>query len=278
MAKGNNLEKLISERLISEGSSAVYFSLNPAVTSNELWTRENGLEKSISANKPGEAVTLIGRAEGEKGKESYFLHSVYEIIPFSSKPKVRKEEDKDTFKKVYESMIPGVAYINPLSIGINNEDFNNLDKETGPVKRGNKEFLGVVNLDYLVGLKKGKINAYFRNGAYLIRNPSKENKPTSNYKILDNIGQGAGIISSKITNKIADAYGFPRPKPGDIVVGVGYFEDTIINSKMDKKQPYAFSMVVSAIGDRVQVPPDVIDSLYIEVILGVENKLGKKLV
>ena len=76
-----------------------------------------------------------------------------------------------------------------------------------------------------------------------------------------------GMISSKITNKIADAYGFPRPKPGDVVVGVGYFKDTIINSKMEEKQPYAFSMVVSAIGDRVQVPPDVIDSLYIEVIL-----------
>ena len=37
-------------------------------------------------------------------------------------------------------------------------------------------------------------------------------------------------------------------------------------------------MVVSAVGDRMQVPPDAIDSMYIEVILGVDKKLGKKLV
>ena len=48
-------------------------------------------------------------------------------------------------------------------------------------------------------------------------------------------------------------------------IGVGYFEDTIINSKMEEKQPYAFSMVVSAIGDRVQVPPDVIG---LSIIIG----------
>jgi hypothetical protein len=263
------------ERLVSEGSSAVYFSLNPAVTSNEIWTKENGLEKSIGAKNPGDAVTLVGKMEGEKSRESYFFHGVYELMPLSL-----KGNDKDDFKTVYESMIPGVAYINPLSLGINNEEFNNLDKETGPVKRGNKDFIGVVNLDYLVGLKRGKINDYFTNGAYLIRKPSKDNKPyvkpTINYKKINNIGQGAGLISSKITDKIADFYGFPRPKPGDVVIGIGYFEDSVLYHKTNP--PYAFPMVVSAVGDRMQVPPDAIDSMYIEVILGVDKKLGKKLV
>jgi len=266
------------EKLISEGSSAVYFSLNPAVTSNEIWTKENGLEKSIGAKNPGDAVTLIGRMKEQKGREYYFFHGVYELIPVSLKGS--KENDKDDLKNVYENMIPGVAYVNPISIGINNEEFSNLDKETGPVKRGNKEFLGIVNLDYLVGLKKGKISDYFVNGAYLLRKPSKENKPyvkpTLNYKTIKNIGQGAGLISSKITDKIADAYGFPRPRPGDVVVGIGYFEDSVLYHK--DYAPYAFPMIVSSVGDRMQVPPDAIDSMYIEVILGVDNKLGKKLV
>lgn len=268
-----NTHKL--EKLISEGSSAVYFSLNPAVTSNEIWTKENGLEKSVGTKTPGDAVTLIGRIEGEKGKESYFLHGVYELIPFSSKG--TKDEN---FKNVYNSMIPGVAYMNPLSIGINNEDFNNLDKETGPVKRGNKEFLGVVNLDYLIGLEKGKVSDYFVNGAYLVRKPSKGKRgyvqPSIRYKTLENIGQGAGLISSKITDKIADSYGFPRPRAGDVVVGIGYFDDSTMGYK--DHEPYAFSMVVSSVGDRMQVPPDAIDSMYIEVILGMNNKVGKKLV
>lgn len=270
MVKTHRLEKLISE-----GSSAVYFSLNPAVTSNEIWTKENGLEKSIGTKNPGDAVTLIGRIEGEKGKEAYFLHGVYEIIPFSS-----NGTNDENFKNVYKNMIPGVAYINPISVGINSEDFNNLDKETGPVKRGNKEFLGVVNLDYLIGLEKGKVSDYFVNGAYLIRKPGKEKgeyvQPSIRYKTMENIGQGAGLISSKITDKIADAHGFPRPKPGDAVVGIGYFEDSVLGYK--KHEPYAFSMIVSTAGDRMQVPPDAIDSMYIEVILGVDKKLGKKLV
>lgn len=266
------------EKLISEGSSAVYFSLNSGVTSNEIWTKENGLEKSISAKNPGDAVTLVGRIKEEKGRESYFFHGVYELIPISLKG--NKKGDKQDLKNVYDSMIPGVAYINPISIGINIEEFNNLDKETGPVKRGNKEFLGVVNLDYLVGLEKGKVSDYFTNGAYLLRklsNNDKTNiKPTINYKTIKNIGQGAGLISSKITDKIADYYGFPRPKSGDVVVGIGYFEDSVLNYK--NNPPYAFPMVVSEVGDRMQVPPDAIDSMYIEIILGVDNKLGKKLV
>ncbi len=266
------------EKLISEGSSAVYFSLNPAVTSNEIWTKENGLEKSIGAKNPGDAVTLIGRSEGEKGRESYFLHGVYELIPFSLKS--NKKRDKTDFRNVYESMIPGVAYINPISIGINPEEFNNLDKETGPVKRGNKEFLGVVNLDYLVYLNKGKINGYFVNGAYKVRKPGNENggyvEPTAKHKVMENVGQGAGLISSKITDKIADNWGFPRPKPGEVVVGIGYFEDSLLTNK--KHEPYAFSMVVSAVGDRMQVPSEVIDSMYLEVILGLDRKVGKKLV
>lgn len=263
------------EKLISEGSSAVYFSLNPAVTSNEIWTKGNGLERSIGSKKPGDAVTLIGRMEEEKGKESYFLHGVYELIPFYSD----KTKDEN-FKNAYDKMIPGVAYINPVSVGINNEEFNNLDKETGPVKRGNKEFLGILNLDYLIGLQRGKVSDFFVNGAYLIRKPGEEKnkyvQPSIKYKTMKNIGQGAGLISSKITDKIADAYGFPRPRPGDVVVGIGYFEDSVLGYK--KHEPYAFSMVVSAVGDRIQVPPDVIDSMYLEIILGVENKVGKKLV
>ncbi len=275
MIKENRLE-----RLISEGSSAVYFSLNPAVTSNEIWTKENGLEKSIGAKNPGDAVTLIGRLEGEKGRESYFFHGVYELIPFSSNSKINDEKDRGNFENVYKSMIPGVAYINPLSLGISNEELNNLDKETGPVKRGNKEFLGVVNLDYLASLEKGKVNDYFTNGAYLIRKPEKSNKgyiqPSLNYKTINNIGQGAGLISSRITDKIADRYGFPRPRPGDVVVGIGYFGDSVLYPK--DNQLYAFPMVVSAVGNRMQVPPDVIDSMYIEVILGVDKKIGKMLV
>jgi hypothetical protein len=263
------------EKLISEGSSAVYFSLNPAVPSNEIWTKENGLEKSISAKNPGDAVTLIGKMEDKKGKESYFLHGVYELIPFSS-----NSVNDENFKDVYKSMIPGVAYMNPMSIGINNEDFNNLDKETGPVKKGNKEFLGVVNLDYLNGLKKSKVSDYFINGAYLVRKPGKEKGeyvyPSIKYKTMQNVGQGAGLISSKITDKIADLYGFPRPRPGDVVVGIGYFEDSVIGYK--KHEPYAFSMIVSALGDRIQVPPDAIDSMYLEVILGVNRNVGKKLI
>ena len=271
MIKKDRLEEL----LISEGSSAVYFSLNPAVTSNEIWTKENGLERSVGAKNPGDAVTLIGRIDREKGREAYFFHGVYELIPFSLNGTNKKE-----FKDVYENMIPGVAYVNPISIGINNDEFTNLDKETGPVKRGNKEFLGVVNLDYLIGLKKGKVDDYFVNNAYLLRKAEKENqgyvRPSLRYKTIKNIGQGPGLISSKITDKIADSYGFPRPRPGDAVVGIGYFEDSVFN--YNKHEPYAFSMVVSEIGDRIQVPPDAIDSMYIEVILGVDKKLGKKLV
>lgn len=268
MIKENRLEKLISE-----GSSAVYFSLNPAVTSNEIWTKENGLDKSLGAE-PGEAVTLIGIKSNEKKKKSYFLHGVYEIIPFSS-----KIEDKD-HQDIYKQMIPGVAYLNPISIGINLDDFNNLDKETGPVKTGNKEFLGVINLENLMGLNKGKINEYFENGAYSLRKPGEPNGnyivPTAGYKVIKNVGQGAGLISSSITDKIADRYNFPRPKPGDTIVGIGYREDSVISYK--SKQPYAFPLIVSSVGDRLQVPPDAIDSLYFEVIIGVENKLGDKLI
>jgi hypothetical protein len=37
-------------------------------------------------------------------------------------------------------------------------------------------------------------------------------------------------------------------------------------------------MVVSALGDKMQVPSEVINSLYFEVILGAGKKLGKSLV
>lgn len=267
-----NAHKLDS--LISEGSSAVYFSLNPAVTSNEIWTKENGLEKSIGAKNPGDAVTLIGIKSEDKRKQAYFLHGVYELIPFSSKV------DNENHKEIYEKMIPGVAYLNPMSIGINLDDFNNLDKETGPIKAGNKEFLGVINLDYFTGLEKGKINEYFKNGAYLSRNSDKNSKnyiePTARYKVIKNVGQGAGLISSKITDRIADKYNFPRPKPGDTVIGIGYSGDSV---RQTKDHPsYAFPLIVSSIGDRMQVPPDAINSLYFEIIMGVENKLGDKLV
>ena len=255
------------ERLISEGSSAVLFNSDPSVPGNEIWTKENGLEKAINA-KNQDAVTIVNIKRGEKNKESYFFHGVYELISFS------KEVEEENYKKAYESMVPGVAYINAPSV---------------------ENFVGIVNLDYLIGLKKGKISDYFVNGSYLARKPDKNNgkdekqtaphlkieeknyiKPTIPFPVIKNVGQGAGLIASKITDKIADWYNFPRPKPGDIVVGIGYFENFVTG--YEKSAPYAFPMVVSALGDKMQVPSEVINSLYFEVILGAGKKLGKSLV
>ena len=263
------------EKLISEGSSTVYFSLNPAVPSNEIWTKENSLEKAISTNSPGDAVTLIGIQRDEKGHETYFVHGVYEIMPFTNKIK------DDNYSKVYNSMIPGVAYINPASLGINPDEFlSSPDKETGPVKNGSKEFLGIINLDYIVNTNEEKISGFFRNGAYLLRKPGKETnkyvEPAIDYKVIKNVGQGAGLVSSKITDKIADKYGFQRPKPGDVIVGIGYFEDRKLQYK--KQEPIAFPLVVSAEGDKLQVPVEAIDSMYFELFLGFNKKTGKRII
>ncbi len=267
MTKTNNLDKLITS-----GSSTCYFNMNPQVPSDEVWTKD--LEKALGIKNPGEAVSFIGIKKGKKGRDYYFLDSVNKLIPFTSKV------DEENYKKVYNSMISGVAYINPSSVGVNPSDFVNLDKETGPVKNRNKEFLGIINLDYMIGLEKGKIGQYFRNGAYLNKIQEKDNKnmiiPTARYKIIKNIGQGAGLISKTITDKMADYYGFPRPNPGDRVVGIAYFEDSVLGYK--NKAPSAFSMVVSSTGDKMQVPPVVIDSLYFEVILGLESKTGKRVI
>ena len=254
------------ERLISEGSSAVLFNPDPSVPGNEIWTKEKGLEKAINAENQ-DAVTIVKIKKGEKNKESYFFHGVYELISFS------KEVEEENYKKAYDSMMPGVAYINAPSV---------------------EDFVGIVNLDYLIGLKKGKISDYFVNGSYLARKPGKNNdksaksiaphlkieekyiKPTLPYPVIKNVGQGAGLIASKITDRIADWYNFPRPKPGDIVVGIGYFKDSV--TEYEKTAPYAFPMVVSALRDKMQVPSEVINSLYFEVILGADKKLGKSLV
>lgn len=267
------------DRLVQEGSSTVYFSLNPAVASNEIWTKAEGLEKAIGAKNPGDAVTLIGIKGGLRNPESYFLHGVYELIPFSDKSS--ESGGLKEYSEVHKSMVPGVAYVNPISLGISGEDLDGMDKtQTGPVKNRGKEFLGVVNLDYLIGLEKGKIGQCFRNGAYLRTKPTDEKgryiEPTAKYSIMQKIGQGAGMISSKITDGIADMYGYAKPKQGDIVVGIAYFEDSTIGYR--SRAPYAFPLVVSSMGDKMQVPSDVINGMYFEVILGLDKKLGNRLI
>jgi hypothetical protein len=271
MVKADNLENLINK-----GSSTVYFSLNTAVPSHEIWTKGNGLEKAVGIKNPGDAVSLIGikKYKNDK-KEAYFLHGVYELMPFSV-----DAVDDDGYKQVHNKMIPGVAYINPSSVGIKSDELGSIGSETGPVKSGKKEFLGIINLDYLTRLDSGKINERFTNGAYLNMKPTKDGskfvEPSEKHRIINNVGQGAGLISSTITDKIADRYGFPRPSPGDVIVGIGYFGDSIKSYK--DQEPYAFPMVVSAIGNRMQVPSDVIDSMYFEVILGVDKRTGVSLV
>jgi hypothetical protein len=270
------------EKLVNEGSSTVYFSINPSVPSNELWTKGNGLERAIGTKEIRDAVTIIGIRKDKKDRESYFTHGVYEIMPFDENGvnSIDKEEDKKKYKEVYDSMIPGVAYMNPSSFGITPDDFNKMDRDTGPVKNGNREFLGVINLDYLVGLDRGKINQYFINGAYLNMKPTNQNgkyvQPTGKYSVMKNVGRGAGLISRSITDKIAERNGFPKPMPGEIVIGIGYFEDRLLSYK--KLEPYAFPLVVSAEGDKMQVPTDAINSMYFEVILGFDRSTGKKLI
>ncbi len=276
MSKQLNLEKLIHE-----GSTSAYFSLNLGVKTDEIWAKEKGLEKVIGLKNPGDAVTLIGAKGNARDPKGYFLYGVFSMIPIQKLNDSDSKDGKDgeiieNYNKVYESMIPGVAYINPISLGISTEDLSNLsDDQTGPVKTRGKEFLGIINVDYLTNIEKGKINKYFLNAAYFRKEGKLNYKKGFGNEILNDIGMGVGMIPSKITDKIAARYGYPKPSAGDFIVGIGYGKNYVT----DSKDTYAFQMVVSETGEKMQVPPEILENCpYLEVILGMDKKVGKRLI
>ncbi len=255
------------EELITRGSTNTAIQFNDKVQSGQMWTSKGGLENVLDLE-PGSAVTIVGK-ETEGKRDYYFVHGSYAIVPISAKT-----------ENGTAPMIPGVGYIN------SNEDVRDLHK--------NREFLGIVNPQYLIGIEDGKVSKVYQNGRFLDRykdvkyNSSDERR----MNLIRNIGYGvSGKVPVSMTDKIADEFRFPRPKPGDVVLGIAYASGTFMEYKGDN-QAGAFSLLVSDEGDKLQVPYTLADmvatsknsnktprELYaVEVVLGLSEKLGKSVI
>ncbi len=239
------------EDLVSRGSTNTAIQFNGSVPSGQMWTREGGLEKVLDL-KAGDAVTLVGKTM-ENNDENYFIHGSYSIIPISAK-------NSDV-----GAMAPGAAYISAME---------------GEKDPDNKELLGVINPQYLVGVDKNKIGRVYQNGLFLdaypnVRYSSREEKSRN---IIRNIGYGVvGKIPVRMTDEIADRYDFPRPKPGDTVLGIAYKKYPF--DRYDKESPPgAFALLVSDEGDKLQIPYELKNPYAIEVVIGLSKKLGRSVV
>lgn len=229
------------QNLVRHGFSQMPFHIESedteeAIADGVCWARK-GLEKIL-----GDTIVVVEKL-GRGRKTHYNLVGPLSLETYS------KEEISDD-ERIQDKFKPGVLYISKY----------NAPREGG-------SFVGAMNPEHIIG-------AYGIVRGYLMKKED-HGQTTRPIPEIDRISTGPyGMVPKKVTDIIADSYGFPRPKEGDIVPVISHYDFNLTSFNEENPQKI-FSAVVYD-GPVFQVAPqaDADRVKVLEVVLGIDKHLS----